>query len=144
MNTREAVMARFEAGAYERLKTQYGGPGGVNAEAVLDCVIDQCRRKVVRNPTGLLVSQFRKAAKKAGAHVNLSPAQLASEMERYASFQVEIYRLIATSGISPKDLAELLSEAKRNGFTQLNSRTIEQLQSLGDGWPNTESPRKGN
>ena len=137
-------MGRFEDGLIERLETQYGGPAGVDVHRVVACVLDMVRRKPVRNPSGLLVEWVRKESRKLAGSVAMSPAAVTAEQDRYAAFQVEIYRMVATSRITPAQLGTLLLEARQSGGMKLlNSRTIERLQSLGHEWPTTDSPGKG-
>ena len=133
----------FEPGLLVRLRFQFGDQ--VNVDEWARWVRDFARRKIVQKPDGLLVNKVREEYEKAQRGVPQTAAARAAELERYARFQVDLYRLIAEQQLGPAAIAAYLEDA-RSALPLLNVRTIELLQRLGDTWPTpapeqSETPR---
>lgn len=127
----------FEDGLIDRLKARYGDV--VTVDAFVSEVRDMARRKVVGNPSGLLVSWVRNAASKArdGA---MSPAAQSDELDRYAEFYVDLYRIIGEQQLGPGQIAQLLERARRGSLPKINPRIIDRLEQLGARWPDSHEP----
>ena len=123
----------FEDGLVDRLIGSHGEV--VDVHRWCRWVIDFSRRKHVANPDGLLVSKVTEEAARARRGAPTTAAGQAAEMERYGAFQVEVYRLVATSHLGPSAIADYLEESRKNGLPLINTRTIDRLRSMGDSWP---------
>lgn len=114
-----------------RLRAQLG-PLGVDVHVHLANVREMCERQpgMVENPAGLLISWCHRDAD-AQRKRNAAAAQ---EHERYARLLVAVYCEVATGRFTPRQLARVLWQAQREGYPQLNPKTIELLRAMDNRW----------
>lgn len=124
------VESLFEPGLIDRLRGQYEH---VDVHALAEQVRDMARRKPVRNPSGLLVSWVRRAARQ--RPIALGTAADRDELQRYADFHAALYRAVALEQLPPSEIARRLALARADGFARLNPFVVDALESLGDRWP---------
>lgn len=128
----------FASGLVDKLQAQWPD---VDVHAVAALIREWGSRRGlqhprgVRNPNGLLVSWTRQAAAASAERRRQVSAMTASEQERYAVLQAEIFRALAVRRITPVQLAELLEAAAANGYERLNPRTATRLRRMGGAWP---------
>jgi len=137
--------AHIEDSLVRRLCAQLGYLG-VDVHVHLANVREMCERNpgMVENPSGLLISWCHREAEAQ----RRKQSAAAKQHERYARLLVAIYCEVASGRFTPRELARVLSQAQREGYSQLNPHTIELLRAMGNRWDppalelatNTEGP----
>lgn len=122
----------FEEGLEDRLLGEH--PEHRDAVAVaIEKTRDMVRRKRVRSPNGLLVTNVRQAV--ARAKTIQGRAFAGGDSELYASLLVQVLHEAVRSQLGPAAIARALQQARRSGYEKLNPVLIEKLEAMGEYWP---------
>jgi len=119
----------------ERLAAQYAHAGvdvyvhAANAEEFAQ------RTGKVRNINGLFRRWVEREARERESQRRLRAEQLSREHGKAASFNVELFRLIAVHRLGPRAIADVLETSIRAGHRHVSPQVVEQLRRLGDAWP---------